>query len=158
MSSSAIPVSTACGFFAASRWTEAPCVLRQRAKSSTNKMAEVAQRLGVAASTVSRRLQGTHEFPKRPVSGFVTWPQAWDWTLARCNKILSGDRESRGLAPHRNDFEISMLPHVKEREPDPPRNSGDSQRARYCSAQPEEVRHSTPAHTSASVLFTSPSP
>ena len=68
------------------------------------------------------------------------------------------DRESRGLARHRNDFEISMLPQVKEREPDPPRNSGDAQRARYCSAQPEEVRHSTPTHTSASALFTSPSP
>ena len=60
---------------------------------------------------------------------------------------LACDRESRGLAPHRNDFEISMLPHVKEREPDPPRNSGDSHRAKYCSAQPEAVRHSTRAHT-----------
>ena len=58
----------------------------------------------------------------------------------------------------RNDFEILMLPHVKSREPDPRRNSGDPQRARYCSAQPEEVRHSTPAHISASALFTSPSP
>jgi hypothetical protein len=58
----------------------------------------------------------------------------------------------------RNVFEIWILPQVKEREPDPQRNSGDSQRARYCTAQPEEVRHSTPAQTSASVLFTSLSP
>ena len=57
-----------------------------------------------------------------------------------------------------NVFEISMLPQVNERDPDPHRNSGDSQRARYCSAQPQEVRNSTPAHTSPSVLFTSPHP
>jgi hypothetical protein len=63
-----------------------------------------------------------------------------------------------GRAVQRNVFEISMLPHVKERDPDPQRSSGDSQRARYCSAQPEEVRNSTPAHTSPSVLFTSPHP
>ena len=45
------------------------------------------------------------------------------------------DRESGGLAPHRNDFEISMLLHVKEREPDPRRSSGDSRRVRYRNAQ-----------------------
>jgi hypothetical protein len=57
--------------------------------------------------------------------------------------------------PQRNVFEISMLPQVNEREPDPKRISGDSQRARYCTAHPEEVRNSTPAHTSPSVLFRS---
>jgi hypothetical protein len=91
------------------------------------------------------------------------WVAGGLWRIAAISKPGFLGREllgskSRRPAPHRNDFEISMLPQVKEREPDPRRNSGDSQRARYCSAQPEEVRHSTPAHTSASALFTSPAP
>jgi predicted PurR-regulated permease PerM len=61
MISSAIPVSTACGSFAASRRTEALCVLCQRAKFSTNKMAEVAQRLGVELSAAFILRRGRRE-------------------------------------------------------------------------------------------------
>lgn len=55
-----------------------------------------------------------------------------------CNDALNA------LHP-RNVLVTSMLPHMDEREPGPANSSGDSQRARYCSAQPEEVGISTPA-------------
>jgi hypothetical protein len=58
----------------------------------------------------------------------------------------------------RNALVTSMLPQMNEREPGPETNYGDSQRARYCSAQPDEVRISTPTQASPSIGFRSPSP
>ena len=45
-------------------------------------------------------------------------------------------------------LDISTLPQKMVREPIPERSSGDSSRARYCTAQPEEVCTSTPAQAS----------
>ena len=50
------------------------------------------------------------------------------------------------------------MPHVKEREPDPQRNPGNSQRARYCSAQPEEGRYTAPHDTILSISGHKPVP
>jgi len=47
---------------------------------------------------------------------------------------------------------LPASPQRNDREPIPERISGDSQRARYCTDQPEEVRTSIPAHAARTEL------
>jgi hypothetical protein len=76
--------------------------------------------------------------------------------LGASQQLPACDCESRGLAPHRNDFEISMLPHVKEREPDGIAKPSAPLRAIASMRSRALARSATGASISAA-LFDSPS-